>query len=115
MKPERSTGKTLLARVIAAEAKVPFFFCSGSDFVEMFVGRGAARVRAPGGVLITYGPYIQAGVPSSAGNLAFEESLRNTQPDWVSGRLSRVAPAGRPGGLCLRQWHAMPRDTPLLV
>lgn len=39
------TGKTLLARVIAAEAKVPFFFCSGSDFVEMFVGRGAARVR----------------------------------------------------------------------
>ena len=39
------TGKTLLARVIAAEAKLPFFFCSGSDFVEMFVGRGAARVR----------------------------------------------------------------------
>lgn len=35
----------MLARVIAAEAKVPFFFCSGSDFVEMFVGRGAARVR----------------------------------------------------------------------
>jgi cell division protease FtsH len=31
--------------VLAAEAKVPFFFCSGSDFVEMFVGRGAARVR----------------------------------------------------------------------
>ncbi|EKX50035.1 hypothetical protein GUITHDRAFT_47181, partial [Guillardia theta CCMP2712] len=39
------TGKTLLARAIAAEAKVPFIFCSGSDFVEMFVGRGAARVR----------------------------------------------------------------------
>ena len=39
------TGKTLLARAVAAEAGVPFFFCSGSDFVEMFVGRGAARVR----------------------------------------------------------------------
>lgn len=39
------TGKTLLARVIASEAKLPFFFCSGSDFVEMYVGRGAARVR----------------------------------------------------------------------
>jgi len=39
------TGKTLLARVIAARLKLPFFFASGSDFVEMFVGRGAARVR----------------------------------------------------------------------
>ncbi|HSJ81419.1 MAG TPA: ATP-dependent zinc metalloprotease FtsH, partial [Thiobacillus sp.] len=39
------TGKTLLARSIAGEAKVPFFSISGSDFVEMFVGVGAARVR----------------------------------------------------------------------
>ena len=40
------TGKTLLARVMAAQAGVPFFYCSGSDFVELFVGRGAARMRA---------------------------------------------------------------------
>jgi cell division protease FtsH len=39
------TGKTLLARAVAGEAKVPFFSMSGSDFVEMFVGVGAARVR----------------------------------------------------------------------
>ena len=39
------TGKTLLARAIAGEAKVPFYTISGSDFVEMFVGVGAARVR----------------------------------------------------------------------
>jgi cell division protease FtsH len=39
------TGKTLLARAIAGEAKVPFFTISGSDFVEMFVGVGASRVR----------------------------------------------------------------------
>jgi len=39
------TGKTLLAKAIAGEAHVPFFFISGSDFVEMFVGVGAARVR----------------------------------------------------------------------
>ncbi|MFH1494605.1 MAG: ATP-dependent zinc metalloprotease FtsH [Pseudomonadota bacterium] len=39
------TGKTLLAKAIAGEAKVPFFSISGSDFVEMFVGVGAARVR----------------------------------------------------------------------
>ncbi|MBV8143272.1 MAG: ATP-dependent metallopeptidase FtsH/Yme1/Tma family protein, partial [Verrucomicrobia bacterium] len=39
------TGKTLLARAVAGEAQVPFFLISGSDFVEMFVGVGAARVR----------------------------------------------------------------------
>ncbi|MFH1838469.1 MAG: ATP-dependent zinc metalloprotease FtsH [Candidatus Kuenenbacteria bacterium] len=40
------TGKTLLARAIAGEANVPFFFISGSEFVEMFVGVGASRVRS---------------------------------------------------------------------
>ena len=39
------TGKTLLAKAVAGEAKVPFFSMSGSEFVEMFVGRGAAKVR----------------------------------------------------------------------
>ncbi len=39
------TGKTLLAKAIAGEAGVPFFFISGSDFVEMVVGVGASRVR----------------------------------------------------------------------
>uniref|UniRef100_A0A7S2TT03 AAA+ ATPase domain-containing protein n=1 Tax=Lotharella oceanica TaxID=641309 RepID=A0A7S2TT03_9EUKA len=40
------TGKTLLARAVAGEAGVPFFDCSGSEFVEMFVGRGASRLRS---------------------------------------------------------------------
>src|SRR5699024_5278609 len=39
------TGKTLLAKAVAGEAKVPFFSLTGSDFVEMFVGVGASRVR----------------------------------------------------------------------
>jgi len=39
------TGKTLLAKATAGEAEVPFFSISGSDFVEMFVGVGASRVR----------------------------------------------------------------------
>ena len=41
------TGKTLLAKAVAGEAGVPFFSMSGSDFVEMFVGVGASRVRQP--------------------------------------------------------------------
>ena len=39
------TGKTLLAKAVAGEAKVPFFSISGSDFVELYVGVGASRVR----------------------------------------------------------------------
>lgn len=39
------TGKTLLARAVAGEAGVPFFSASASEFVELFVGRGAARIR----------------------------------------------------------------------
>ena len=39
------TGKTLLAKAVAGEAKVPFYYISGSDFVELFVGVGASRVR----------------------------------------------------------------------
>ena len=42
---EPGTGKTLMAKALAGEAGVPFFSISGSDFVEMFVGVGAARVR----------------------------------------------------------------------
>jgi ATP-dependent Zn protease len=42
----QGTGKTMLARATAATAGVPLLYCSGSDFVEMFVGRGAARVRS---------------------------------------------------------------------
>ena len=59
--------------------------------------RGAARVLAPGGVLITYGPYLEDGVPTSPGNLAFDESLRGTHPDWGIRQLSAVAEVARRG------------------
>ena len=55
------TGKTLLAKAIAGEADVPFFFASGSEFDEMFVGVGAARIRKLFGKIIrkikAYLPY----------------------------------------------------------
>jgi cell division protease FtsH len=52
------TGKTLLAKAIAGEAKVPFFTISGSDFVEMFVGVGASRVRDMFGQAKKFAPCI---------------------------------------------------------
>jgi cell division protease FtsH len=52
------TGKTLLARAVAGEAKVPFFSISGSEFVEMFVGVGAARVRDLFSQAVTQAPCI---------------------------------------------------------
>ena len=57
------TGKTLLARAIAGEADVPFFFASGSEFDEMFVGVGASRVRKLFGIDINN---ISLGVPSKS-------------------------------------------------
>ncbi len=77
--------------------------------------RGAARVLAPGGVLITYGPYLEDGVPTSPGNLAFDESLRGTHPDWGIRQLSAVAEVARHAGLHLRERHAMPANNLLLV
>jgi cell division protease FtsH len=69
------TGKTLIARAVAGEAGVAFFAVSGSDFVEMFVGRGAARVRelfsearkAPGGAVIFIDEFDALGKKRSSG------------------------------------------------
>ncbi|MFA7561383.1 MAG: ATP-dependent zinc metalloprotease FtsH [Candidatus Izemoplasmatales bacterium] len=52
------TGKTLIARAVAGEAKVPFYFVSGSDFLEMFVGVGASRVRDMFKTAKTHSPCI---------------------------------------------------------
>ena len=84
------TGKTLLARAVAGEADVPFFYLSGSDFVELFVGLGAARVRdlfeqakarAPGIVFIdeldTVGRSRAGAVPTPAGGHDEREQTLN--------------------------------------
>jgi hypothetical protein len=77
--------------------------------------RGAARHLAPGGVLITYGPYFEDGVSTAPSNLAFDESLRARDPAWGIRRLKDVAAEAGRAGLVLRERHAMPANNLLLV
>jgi cell division protease FtsH len=69
------TGKTLLARAVAGEAGVPFYSISGSDFVEMFVGVGASRVRD-----------------------LFEQAKQNAPAIVFIDEIDAVGPRGRTGG-----------------
>ena len=77
--------------------------------------RGSAQHLAPGGQLITYGPYLEDGVPTSAGNLAFDQSLRERNPAWGIRRLEDVNAQGASAGLKLIARHAMPANNLLLV
>ncbi|HET8745908.1 MAG TPA: DUF938 domain-containing protein [Ramlibacter sp.] len=76
---------------------------------------GAARHLAPGGVLITYGPYIEQGVPTAPSNVAFDESLRARDPAWGIRALEDVGAEARRNGLALAQRHALPANNLLLV
>jgi SAM-dependent methyltransferase len=77
--------------------------------------RGSARHLAPGGVLITYGPYLEGGVPPSAGNVAFDQSLRAQDPAWGIRRLEDVEQEAAGAGLHLSARYAMPANNLLLV
>jgi SAM-dependent methyltransferase len=77
--------------------------------------RGAARHLAPGGVLVTYGPYLEEDVPTSPGNLAFDQSLRARNPAWGIRYLRDVQAEAQRAGLALRERHAMPANNLLLV
>lgn len=76
---------------------------------------GAAHHLAPGGQLITYGPFLELGVPTAPGNLAFDASLRAQNPEWGLRRLDEVAQEARAAGLHLAARHAMPANNLLLV
>ena len=86
----------------------PWAACSG-------LMQGAAQCLAPDGVLITYGPYLERGVPTSPGNQSFDTSLRASQPDWGLRQLDAVAQQAQATGLQLRERHAMPANNLLLV
>lgn len=77
--------------------------------------RGSARHLAPGGRLVTYGPYLEDEVSTSAGNLAFDQSLRAQDPAWGIRRREDVEAEARRVGLQLAARHAMPANNLLLV
>jgi len=77
--------------------------------------RGAARHLAPGGVLVTYGPYLEDDVPTAASNLAFDASLRGRDPAWGIRRREDVEEEARRAGLVPRERHALPANNLLLV
>ena len=77
--------------------------------------RGAARHLAPGGLLVTYGPYFEDAVAPAPSNVAFDQSLRSRDPAWGIRRIEDVAAAARDAGLVLNARHAMPANNLLLV
>jgi hypothetical protein len=77
--------------------------------------QGAARHLAPGGVLVTYGPYLENEVPTAEGNLAFDASLRARNPAWGIRRREDVQTEAGRGGLQLAARHTMPANNLLLV
>ena len=77
--------------------------------------QGSARHLAAGGVLITYGPYLEDGVPTAEGNLAFDRSLRAQDAAWGLRRREDVEREAAQAGLHLAARQAMPANNLLLV
>jgi len=77
--------------------------------------QGSGRHLAPGGVLATYGPYLEDTVATAPSNLAFDQSLRSRDPSWGIRRLEEVRAEAARAGLELRARHAMPANNLLLV
>lgn len=77
--------------------------------------QGAARHLAPRGHLVTYGPYLEDGVPTAPGNLAFDASLRAQDAAWGIRRIEDVAAVAADAGLVLSERHALPANNLLLV
>lgn len=77
--------------------------------------RGAARHLAPGGWLVTYGPYFEADVPTAPSNLAFDADLRARQPDWGLRQREDVNREARAAGLAPVHRVALPANNLLLA
>ena len=77
--------------------------------------QGAARHLAEHGILVTYGPYLEHDVPTSPGNLAFDENLRARNPQWGIRALGDVVAQARLAGLELKERIEMPANNLMLV
>ena len=77
--------------------------------------RGSARHLAKGGLLVTYGPYLEDDLQTSEGNLSFDTSLRAQNPEWGIRRREVVAQEAARAGLHLQARHAMPANNLMLV
>jgi SAM-dependent methyltransferase len=110
----------LAPRWLPEDARFDLIYCANMLHISPWptcaaLMRGSARHLAPGGRLITYGPYLEHGVPTSAGNLTFDQSLRAQNPDWGIRLIDDVAQEAGRAGLQLSARHAMPANNLLLV
>jgi len=101
-------------------APVDAIFCANMIHISPWpccagLMQGAARHLSAPGLLVTYGPYLEDGVPTSPGNLAFDASLRASNPAWGLRRREDVAHTAAQAGLALRERVAMPANNLLLV
>ncbi|ABE45274.1 DUF938 domain-containing protein [Polaromonas sp. JS666] len=102
------------------DAKFDLIYCANMLHIAPWATcsalmQGSARHLAPGGVLITYGPYLEDDVQTSEGNLAFDQSLRAQDPAWGIRRREDVEQEAARAGLKLSSRHAMPANNLLLV
>lgn len=110
MAPHWLPGQQLFDLIYCANMLhiAPWATCAG-------LMRGGVQHLAPNGLLVTYGPYLEEGVLTSPGNLAFDESLRERNPAWGIRRLEDVKAQAAKAGLRLLSRHAMPANNLLLV
>jgi len=107
-------------RWLDEDARFALVFCANLLHIAPWAAcaglmRGSARHLAPGGRLVTYGPYLESGVVTSPGNLAFDQSLRAQNPAWGLRHLEDVAQEAARAGLRLAARHALPANNLLLV
>ena len=107
-------------RWLPDEARFDLVFCANMLHIAPWATcaalmQGSARHLAPGGRLVTYGPYLEDGVATSAGNLAFDDSLRAQNPAWGLRRREDVEKEAARAGLQLSARHALPANNLLLV
>jgi hypothetical protein len=107
-------------RWLPADARFDAIFCANMLHIAPWPAcaalmRGSASHLAPRGVLITYGPYFEDDVPASAGNLAFDQSLRQQHAGWGIRRREDVEQEAARAGLQLAARHPMPANNLLLL